>query len=255
MFKDGWLRTLTWHWRWQRGQHYQIVLLVATPPAAGRWAGWAAWGPASLCCWSAGTLSRPAASAAHCSWNTGQTGDSSITKRYYQQYISENHKCKCDISFLKWLHLSCPGITNDEVVTCNELTSGKGQEGPWLGQISRPPSTDTFKLRIRQGVTRAAEVFSFSATHAAKLVVSQANYSETKQTFSQCDSKCRQLPVHVASGAVLTILTKAEMKTRIMVNTPTRVLLVRDWTIFFETVCIVAGKSCGENSKDKQSTH
>lgn len=59
------------------------------------------------------------------------------------------------------------------------LTSGKGQEGPWLGQISRPPSTDTFKLRIRQGVTRAAEVLSFSATHCVKLVVSQANWTQT----------------------------------------------------------------------------
>lgn len=56
-------------------------------------------------------------------------------------------------------------------------------------------------------------------------------------------------------GADLTILTKAEMKTRVMVNTPTRVLLVRDWTIFFETVCIVAGKSCGENSKVKKRLH
>lgn len=28
-----------------------------------------------------------------------------------------------------------------------------------------------------------------------------------------------------------------------MLNTPTRVLLVRDWTIFFETVCMAAGKS------------
>lgn len=34
------------------------------------------------------------------------------------------------------------------------------------------------------------------------------------------------------------------MKTRMMVNTPTRVLLVRDWTIFFDTVCMAAGKSC-----------
>lgn len=39
------------------------------------------------------------------------------------------------------------------------------------------------------------------------------------------------------------MLTKAEMKTRMMLNTPTRVLLVRDWTIFFETVCMAAGKS------------
>lgn len=39
------------------------------------------------------------------------------------------------------------------------------------------------------------------------------------------------------------MLTKAEMKTRMMLNTPTRVLLVRDCTIFFETVCIAAGKS------------
>lgn len=29
-----------------------------------------------------------------------------------------------------------------------------------------------------------------------------------------------------------------------MLNTPTRVLLVRDWTIFLETVCIAAGNSC-----------
>lgn len=64
----------------------------------------------------------------------------------------------------------------------NELTSGKGQEGPWLGQISRPPSTDTFKLRIRQGVTRAAEVFSRSATHCAKLLVSQANFGKAERT-------------------------------------------------------------------------
>lgn len=64
----------------------------------------------------------------------------------------------------------------------NELTSGKGQEGPWLGQISRPPSTDTFKLRIRQGVTRAAEVFSRSATHCAKLLVSQANFGKAEHT-------------------------------------------------------------------------
>lgn len=62
---------LTWHWRWQRGPHCPTVLLVATPPAAGSWTGWAPWGPASRCCWSAGTLSRPAASAARCSWNTG----------------------------------------------------------------------------------------------------------------------------------------------------------------------------------------
>lgn len=47
----------------------------------------------------------------------------------------------------------------------------------------------------------------------------------------------------------LTILTKAEMKTRMMVNTPTRVLLVRDWTIFFETVCIAAGKSYKRRNK------
>lgn len=72
---------LTWHWRWQRGLRCRTVLLVATPPAAGRWAGWAAWGPTSLCCWSAGTLSRPAASAAHCSWNTGasQRGEGEST--------------------------------------------------------------------------------------------------------------------------------------------------------------------------------
>lgn len=78
--------------------------------------------------------------------------------------------------------ISCTGNTDSEAVTYNELTSGKGQDGPSLGQVSRPPSTDTFRLRIRQGVTRAAEVFSFSATHCAKLLVSQANCGEDKHT-------------------------------------------------------------------------
>ena len=46
------------------------------------------------------------------------------------------------------------------------------------------------------------------------------------------------------------MLTKADMKTRRMLNTPTRVLFMRDWTIFFETVCIGDGKSCaGEKGK------
>lgn len=52
------------------------------------------------------------------------------------------------------------------------------------------------------------------------------------------------------------------MKTRIMENTPTRVLLVRDWTIFLETVCIAEGKSCrhkfdikySEKMKEKNHT-
>lgn len=53
-----------------------------------------------------------------------------------------------------------------------------------------------------------------------------------------------------------TIFTKAEMKTRIMLNTPTRVLLVRDWTIFLETVCIAAGNSCsGERWVGKKDLH
>lgn len=121
------------------------------------------------------------------------------------------------------------------------LTSGKGQEGPRLGQISRPPSTDTFKLRIRQGVT--AEVFSFSATHSAKPVVSQANCMKVKQHyFKQCRTKLADALNLFSDNFDLTILTKAEIKTRIMENTPTSVLLVRDWTIFFETVCIAAGK-------------
>lgn len=89
---------LTWHWRWQRGLRCRIVLLVATPPAAGRWAGWAAWGPASLCCWSAGTPSRPAASAAHCSWNTGEKNRRVASQR--GDINNRSHRCKCDISFL-----------------------------------------------------------------------------------------------------------------------------------------------------------
>lgn len=31
-------------------------------------------------------------------------------------------------------------------------------------------------------------------------------------------------------------------------NTPTSVLLVRDWTIFFEIVCMAAGNSCKHKS-------
>lgn len=74
--------------------------------------------------------------------------------------------------------LEALGITGFLYFFFFPLTSGKGQEGPWLRQISRPPSTDTFKLRIRQGVTSAAEVFRFSATHCAKLLVSQANLGQ-----------------------------------------------------------------------------
>lgn len=48
-----------------------------------------------------------------------------------------------------------------------------------------------------------------------------------------------------------TILTKAEMKTRMMVKTPTSVLLVRDWTIFLDTVCMAAGKIC-ETKRGKE---
>lgn len=86
---------LTWHWRWQTGLHCLTVLLVATPPAAGSWTGWAPWGPASRCCWSAGTRSRPAASAARCSWNTGTDGTEAPLS------TAEKHKCKGDLSFFE----------------------------------------------------------------------------------------------------------------------------------------------------------
>lgn len=39
------------------------------------------------------------------------------------------------------------------------------------------------------------------------------------------------------------MLTKAERNTRMMVNTPTRVLFVLDRTIFLESVCRGVGKS------------
>lgn len=41
-----------------------------------------------------------------------------------------------------------------------------------------------------------------------------------------------------------TMLTKADRNTRVMVNTPTRVLFILDRTIFLERVCSGAGKSC-----------
>lgn len=40
------------------------------------------------------------------------------------------------------------------------------------------------------------------------------------------------------------MLTKADRNTRVMVNTPTRVLFILDLTIFLERVCSGAGKSC-----------
>lgn len=46
------------------------------------------------------------------------------------------------------------------------------------------------------------------------------------------------------------MLTKADRNTRVMVNTPTRVLFILDLTIFLERVCSGAGKSCpGEESE------
>ena len=41
-----------------------------------------------------------------------------------------------------------------------------------------------------------------------------------------------------------TMLTKADRNTRVMVNTPTRVLFILDRTIFLESLCSGAGKSC-----------
>lgn len=40
------------------------------------------------------------------------------------------------------------------------------------------------------------------------------------------------------------MLTKADRNTRVMVNTPTRVLFILDRTIFLESLCSGAGKSC-----------
>lgn len=45
------------------------------------------------------------------------------------------------------------------------------------------------------------------------------------------------------------MLTKAERNTRVMVNTPTRVLFVLDRTIFLESVCRGVGKSWGRKGK------
>lgn len=51
------------------------------------------------------------------------------------------------------------------------------------------------------------------------------------------------------------MLIKAERNTRVMVNTPTRVLFVLDRTIFLESVCRGVGKSWGRKGEDtKQSS-
>jgi hypothetical protein len=46
-----------------------------------------------------------------------------------------------------------------------------------------------------------------------------------------------------------TMLTKAERNTRVMVNTPTRVLFILDRTIFLERVCSGVGKSWGKGGE------
>lgn len=51
-------------------------------------------------------------------------------------------------------------------------------------------------------------------------------------------------------AAELTMLMKAERKTRMMVKIPTRVLFIRDWTIFLERFCRDTGKNYKRKSKD-----
>lgn len=51
-----------------------------------------------------------------------------------------------------------------------------------------------------------------------------------------------------------TMLTKAERNTRVMVNTPTRVLFFLDRTIFLESVCRGVGKSWGRQEGKKEET-
>jgi hypothetical protein len=49
-----------------------------------------------------------------------------------------------------------------------------------------------------------------------------------------------------------TMLTKAERNTRVMVNTPTRVLFFLDRTIFLESVCRGVGKSWGRKRQSRR---
>lgn len=53
-----------------------------------------------------------------------------------------------------------------------------------------------------------------------------------------------------------TMLTKADRNTRVMVNTPTRVLFILDRTIFLERVCRGPGKSWegGEEEGERYRT-
>lgn len=48
------------------------------------------------------------------------------------------------------------------------------------------------------------------------------------------------------------MLTKAERNTRVMVNTPTRVLFFLDRTIFLESVCRGVGKSWGRKRQSRR---
>lgn len=63
-------------------------------------------------------------------------------------------------------------------------------------------------------------------------------------------------PLGFANGAgevePPTMLTKADRNTRVMVNTPTRVLFILDRTIFLEKVCRGAGKSWGSRWGERQ---
>lgn len=121
----------TWHWRWQRGLHCRTVLLAAIRPVAGRWAGWVASEPTSQCCWSAGTLSRPAASAARCSWSTAAN----------RRALSTTALTNANVTFPHWLASRTNAVNRRHAMDlqCVPAHLGKGAGGALTGTHLETP--------------------------------------------------------------------------------------------------------------------
>lgn len=120
--RAAWWAELT-HWRTPAGRRYRTAPREATRPAAGSWAEWAALMPACLYCWCAGRQSRPAESAAHCRWNTGQDTQHASQIHWHTQTWYVNMNAARWSRALLHTHLrertqSFVAVTECEVVVC-----------------------------------------------------------------------------------------------------------------------------------------